>query len=56
MDSAKDVTTPLSTLVPLKLVDGSSLVDSTEYQQVIGALEYLSLTRPDISFTINKIS
>jgi hypothetical protein len=56
MDGAKDVTTPLSTLVSLKLADGSSSVDSTEYRKVIGALQYLSLTRPDISFAVNKLS
>jgi len=56
MDGAKDVTTPLYTSVSLKLADGSSSVDSTEYRRVIGALQYLSLTRPDISFTVNKLS
>jgi hypothetical protein len=56
MDGAKDVTTPLSTLVSLKLADGSSSVDSTEYRKVIGALQYLSLTRPNISFAVNKLS
>jgi hypothetical protein len=56
MDGAKDVTTPLSVSVPLKLANGSPLVDPTEYQRVIGALQYLSLTRPDISFAVNKLS
>jgi hypothetical protein len=56
MAGAKDVTTPLSTSVSLKLADGSSSVDSTEYRRVIGALQYLSLTRPDISFAVNKLS
>ncbi|KAF9662593.1 hypothetical protein SADUNF_Sadunf18G0070500 [Salix dunnii] len=56
MDGARDITTPLSTSAPLKLTDGSSVVDSTEYCRVIGALQYMSLTRPDISFVINKLS
>lgn len=56
MDGAKDVTTPLSTSVSLKLNDGSTAVNSTEYRKVIGALQYLSLTRPDISFAVNKLS
>ena len=55
MDGARDVTTPLSTSVSLQLDDGSSFVDSTEYCQVIGALQYISLTRPDISFVVNKL-
>ena len=56
MDGAKDVTTPLSTSISLKLNDGSATVNSTEYRKVIGALQYLSLTRPDISFAVNKLS
>ena len=56
MHGAKDVTTPLSTSIVLKLIDGTSSADSTEFRSVIGALQYLSLTRPDISFVVNKLS
>ena len=56
MDGAKDVTTPLSTSVSLQLANGLPSVDSTEYRKVIGALQYLSLTQPDISFAVNKLS
>jgi hypothetical protein len=56
MDGAKDVTTSLSTSVSLKLNDGSAAVNPTEYRKVIGALQYLSLTRPNISFAVNKLS
>jgi len=43
MDGAKDVTTPLSTLVSMKLNDGLAAVNPTEYRKVIRALQYLSL-------------
>jgi len=56
MHGAKEVTILLSTTTVLKLLDGTSSVDSTEYRSIIGALQYLSLTRPDISFTVNKLS
>ena len=56
MDGARDITTPLSTSVSLQLNDGSSSVDSIEFCKVIGALQYLSFTRPDISFAVNKLS
>ena len=56
MDGARDVTTPLSTSVSLQLTDGSSSINSTEFCKVIGALQYLSFTRPDINFAINKLS
>ncbi|KAF5461735.1 hypothetical protein F2P56_017810 [Juglans regia] len=56
MVGAKDISTPLSTSTSLKLVDGTTSVDSTEFRRVIGSLQYLSLTRPDISFAVNKLS
>jgi histone deacetylase 1/2 len=56
MDGAKTVKTPLATKDCLQLNDGSSSVDPTAYRRVIGALQYLSLTRPDISFPVNKLA
>lgn len=56
MDSAKEVFSPMSTSPTLKLNDGSPLVDATLYRSTLGALQLLSLTRPDISFAINKLS
>ena len=56
MQDAKEVTTPLSTSESLKLCDGSPATDSTQYRQVLGSLQYLALTRPDISFAVNKLS
>ena len=56
MDGAKDVQTPQSTSITLKLQDGSSLTDATTYRKVIGALQYLSFTRPDIAFSVNKLA
>ena len=56
MDGAKDVQTPQSTSITLRLQDGSSLTDATEYRQVICAFQYLSFTRPDIAFSVNKLA
>jgi hypothetical protein len=56
MNMAKDVHTPMSTSTPLTLSDGSAPTDSTEYRKVIGALQYLGLTRPDIAFAVNRLS
>jgi histone deacetylase 1/2 len=49
--------TPLSTSEKLSLTDGIPLgsEDSTAYRSVVGALQYLTLTRPDLSFSVNKI-
>ena len=56
MDGAKPVNTPLATKDHLQLNDGSPSTDPTTYRRVIGALQYLSLTRPDISFPVNKLA
>ena len=56
MDAAKPTYTPLSTTSTLTLNDGTTAADSTLYRQIIGALQYLNLTRPDLSFAINKLS
>jgi histone deacetylase 1/2 len=29
--------------------------DSTRYRSIVGAMQYLTLTRPDISFAVNKV-
>ena len=34
----------------------SGAVDNSEFHRIIGRLQYLSLTCPDISFTVNKLS
>ena len=56
MTEAKAVSTPMSSTESLLLHDGFSTHDATEYRQVIGSLQYLSLTRPDVTFAINKLS
>jgi len=56
MDMAKDIHTPMSTSTPLILTNGSAPPNSTEYRRVIGALQYLGLTRPDIAFAVNRLS
>jgi len=56
MLGAKEVSTPLSTTTALQLIDGTSSMDNTKFRRVIGGLQYLSLTCPDISFAVNKLS
>ncbi|XP_019250891.1 PREDICTED: uncharacterized protein LOC109229793 [Nicotiana attenuata] len=56
MLDAKGVSTPLSNSSVLSLNDGSTPTDAKEYRRAIGALQYLSLTRPDICFAVNKLA
>ena len=48
--------TSLSDSKSLYLNDGSSSAVAKLFRQVVGALQYLSLTHPYVCFVINKIS
>ncbi|XP_071679967.1 uncharacterized protein [Lolium perenne] len=49
--------TPLSSSEKITAREGDLLgpEDSTNYRSMVGALQYLTLTRPDISYAINKV-
>jgi histone deacetylase 1/2 len=57
MRVCKAAPTPLSVSDPLSLMDGDPLGpdDSTNYRSIVGGLQYLTLTRPDIAFSVNKV-
>ncbi|KAK6157457.1 hypothetical protein DH2020_011705 [Rehmannia glutinosa] len=48
--------TPLSTTHKLTLSDSAPFDQPTVYRSTIGALQYLTITRSDISFDVNKLS
>jgi hypothetical protein len=56
MVHCKPAVTPLSTSEKLSTQQGESLSteDATKYRSIVGALQYLTLTRPDIAFAVNK--
>lgn len=56
MEDAKPISSLMSTSQVLTLRDGVALTDLIEYQSLIGGLQYLSLTRPDIAFSVSKLS
>jgi hypothetical protein len=56
MVGAKPAPTPLSPTATLTLNDGTPTTDSTHYKKIIGAQQYVNLTRPGLSFAINKLS
>jgi hypothetical protein len=56
MDSAKPCSTPFSTSDTLSKFDGNPMADPHTYRSIVGALQYAIITRPDISYVINKAS
>ena len=56
MADTKLASTPLSSTDKLLKDSGDLLPSPTEYRALIGSLQYLSLTRPDIAFSINKLT
>uniref|UniRef100_A0A2N9FYP7 Reverse transcriptase Ty1/copia-type domain-containing protein n=1 Tax=Fagus sylvatica TaxID=28930 RepID=A0A2N9FYP7_FAGSY len=55
LHEAKPVSSPMALSTVLSQYTGSSLSDPSSYRSVVGSLQYLSLTRPDISFAVNKV-
>ncbi|XP_019096445.1 PREDICTED: uncharacterized protein LOC109130834 [Camelina sativa] len=56
MLDAKPVPTPMSTSTKLIVLSGQPLADVTKYRMVVGSLQYLAFTRPDIAFPVNRLS
>ncbi|KAG6401021.1 hypothetical protein SASPL_137866 [Salvia splendens] len=52
----KPSTTPMDSTKHLQQEDGEVLDDPTTYRRLVGRLVYLCITRPDITFAVNKLS
>jgi hypothetical protein len=55
MHEAKPVSSPMSLSTVLSKFGGTALSDPSTFRSVIGSLQYLSLTRPDLAFAVNKV-
>ncbi|CAM8920824.1 unnamed protein product [Rhodiola kirilowii] len=57
MENCKATSTPLSLTSKLTRDAGHPLSDDDafKYRSMVGGLQYLTLTRPDISFAVNKV-
>jgi hypothetical protein len=56
MTGAKPYKTPMQQGQQLSRLSGTCLSDPTEYRMTVGALQYTTITQPDITFAVNKVS
>ncbi|KAD5317388.1 hypothetical protein E3N88_17334 [Mikania micrantha] len=55
MSDCNPVRTPVDTAGKLGSTDGDLLSDPTHYRSLAGALQYLTFTRPDISYAVQQV-
>ena len=56
MNGCKAVSTPLEQNIKLRSDDRKKEVNGTLYRQLVGCLNYLTTTRPDIAYAISILS
>jgi hypothetical protein len=56
MDQCKSSIVPMQQNVKLSCDDGSKEVNGTMYKQMVGRLNYLTTTRPDIAYSVSVLS
>ena len=55
MLDAKPQPSPMISSLKLLADASTAFSDPTLYRQIVGALQYLTFTRPDITFSVNKV-
>jgi hypothetical protein len=55
MEGAKPASTPCTTARKLFQFDRDPLEDPRAYRHIVGALQYCTLTRPDIAYNVNQL-
>ena len=56
MESCKGIESPFSTSEKLKKGEGAKLDNPSFYRSVIGSLQYAVLMRPELAYSVNKLS
>lgn len=56
MNEAKPINSPMASSTHLSAFEGDLFANPTLFRSTVGALQYLCITRPDISFCVNKLS
>ncbi|KAL5539517.1 hypothetical protein UlMin_045196 [Ulmus minor] len=55
MNNARPLPTLMISSLKLTSVEGDPIENATEYRSIVGALQYITITRPEITFSVNKV-
>ncbi|GJY90073.1 retrovirus-related pol polyprotein from transposon TNT 1-94 [Tanacetum coccineum] len=55
LSNCNPVSSPMVTSSSLSLDDNTAFSNPVKYRQVVGSLQYVTLSRPDIAFVVNKL-
>ncbi|GKF54803.1 N-terminal kinase-like protein [Tanacetum coccineum] len=55
LSNCNHMSSPMVTSSSLSLDDSTAFSNPVKYRQVVGSLQYVTLSRPDIAFAVNKV-
>lgn len=55
MDQSNSLPTPMVTNYHLSAIDGIPINDEHQYRNIVGTLQYVVITRPDITYSVNNV-
>ncbi|XP_057734004.1 uncharacterized mitochondrial protein AtMg00810-like [Arachis stenosperma] len=56
MNDCKPCATPLPSTLKIQATGGAVFDNPQLYRSVVGSLQYLTVTRPDLAYSVNKVS
>ncbi|XP_016178288.1 uncharacterized protein LOC107620673 [Arachis ipaensis] len=56
MSNANPVPTPMTSSLKLSAFGDGSFSNPSLYKSIVGGLQYAAITRPEISFSVNKVA
>ncbi|KAL5547151.1 hypothetical protein UlMin_006838 [Ulmus minor] len=55
MDKSRPLPTPMVSNLKLTSNEGDPVPNATDYRSIVGGLQYVTITRPEIAYRVNKV-